>query len=340
MIKQTKYTFSIVAACLVGVLITFGIMKGSAYIFDSLTHQRVVAIDLSEKKIDAESVTGKKAGSLEVVKKAATGANPGVEHEIDEEDPYSVIESAKDSLPHQLKLASVSATSYIVMDTNTGTVVNSRLSDKALPIASITKLVTAMTARKLFDPEMRIEITSQALRTEGSTGMFRPGETYKLSEILYPLFMVSSNDAAEAIAIAYGRRQFIKAMNDWAASIGAYHTYFDDPSGLSKNNVASARDLALIMQWIATNEPDVLDITHTRTKSIRTHTWTNATHFLNLNTYRGGKNGFTDEAGRTGVSVFEAKNSSGQSHVYIIVVLNSKNRDLDVLTLLQRATEQ
>jgi D-alanyl-D-alanine carboxypeptidase len=329
-----NYTLSVLTACFVGVVIALGIMKSSALIFDSLTHQRTITIDLSEKaNSQTNGVTATSA-----VKKAASTSLDGAE--IDEEDPYSVIESAMDSLPHQQKAAIVGASAYIVIDASTGSVLNERLPDKALPIASITKLVTAMTARKVFDPDQRIEITARDLATEGNTGRLRLGEKFKVNEILYPLLMTSSNDAAEAIANAYGRRQFILAMNDWAASIGAYHTYFRDPSGLSSQNVASARDLALILQWIATHEPDVLDITHTKTKTVRTHTWTNATHFLNLNTYRGGKNGFTDEAGRTGASVFETKDSLGKSHVYIIVVLNSKNRDNDVLALLQKATVQ
>lgn len=333
-----KYAFSVSIACFIGIALALGIMRGSGYLFDYIRAEKVVAIDLSEKKsTSTEPKVTKKASTFIA---SALGAFHDQEN-IDEEDPYSVIESAKDSLPQSLsKNASISATSYLVIDADTGLLIDERWADRAQPIASITKLVTAMTALTIMNEDARVYITSQALATEGSTGKFRSDDKYTVRELMYPLLMVSSNDAAEAIAIAYGRKNFIKAMNDWAESIGAYHTYFRDPSGLSPDNVASAHDVGIIMKWIADNRPDILDITQTRTKSIRTRTWTNMTHFLNLNTYKGGKNGFTNEAGRTGVSIFETKVRDGSRKKFIIVVLNSKNRDSDVLTLLQRAATE
>lgn len=315
-----KLICTILIACALGVLFAFGIMKGSALIFDALRTPKVVQINIPEEI-------------------ATSTPNRAVNDPSKEEDPYSIIEKAVDSLP-RAKKNTVSSTAYIVVDANTGDVVSERAADRALPIASMTKLATIMTAKTILDPDLRVAVTARELSTEGATAKFRLGEQFKVSELFYPLLMVSSNDAAEVLADAYGHRQFIKAMNEWASSIGAYHTYFHDPSGLSKDNVASARDVALIVQWIAMHNPDVLDITHLRTKSIRAHTWTNATHFLNLATYRGGKNGFTDEAGRTGVAVFEVKGKDGRSHVYIIVVLNSANRDGDVLQLLEQATSK
>ncbi|MEY2664228.1 MAG: hypothetical protein RIT04_36 [Candidatus Parcubacteria bacterium] len=258
-----------------------------------------------------------------------------------EEDPMSIIEQAKQGLPHSdtTALDAVSATAYVVTDVATNRIVMQRDASRALPIASITKLVTAVVERSLLDPDTSITITKTMLATEGATGGLRLGEKIKPEELLYPLLMVSSNDAAEAFAQAspVGRKKFIRAMNDWASSIGAYNTYFADPSGLSKLNVSSARDVALIMAWISKNAPDLLEITMTKVRSFYVHTWVNPTHFLNLSTYRGGKNGYTDEAGRTGVSLFEIKDAAGKKRQYIVVVLNSKNRDYDELSLLQQA---
>ena len=83
-----------------------------------------------------------------------------------------------------------------------------------------------------------------------------------------PQAMVSSNDAAEAFARKYGRANFVKAMNNFTQEIGAYATYFADPTGLSKNNVSTANDLAIIVDWIRKNDPDILDITLQKTKKL------------------------------------------------------------------------
>ena len=157
----------------------------------------------------------------------------------------------------------------------------------------------------------------------------------RVGELLYPLLMVSSNDASEALARTYGRRDFIKAMNDWVQSIGAYQTYFADPSGLSPSNVSTAKDMAIIASAIYRDHPEIFQISAEKTQTVRVHTWTNPTHFLNLSSYAGGKNGYTTEAGRTSVSIFSISTpGSDRKTPYAVIVLNSRDRDRDVLELL------
>lgn len=232
----------------------------------------------------------------------------------------------------------ISATSYIVTDIDQDIVIEERDADRLLPIASITKLVTAVVARKVFKEKTRIEITQKILLTEGDSGKFRFAEKFRVDEILFPLLMVSSNDAAEALSQTYdaehGKGKFIKEMNAWVNSIGAYRTYFRDPSGLSESNVSTAKDISIILKWIKEHEPGILDITLTKTKSIRLHTWTNPTHFLNLSSYEGGKNGFTAEAKLTSASIF----SFGKpKKYYSVVLLGSSQRDVDTLSVLNKA---
>jgi D-alanyl-D-alanine endopeptidase (penicillin-binding protein 7) len=203
-------------------------------------------------------------------------------------------------------------------------------------IASLTKLATAVVARKLIGADERVTITRDIMATYGNTAYFQVGETFKASDLLYPLLMVSSNDAAEALAQDYGRVQFIRAMNDWAQSIGAYRTYFADPSGLSAKNVSTAGDIALMLEWIRTHDTTIIETTVLKSKTIRSHTWLNPTHFLSWSYYVGGKNGYTDEANRTGASLFAmGKNKN----IYAIVVLGSSNRDADVVKLLGKVRE-
>lgn len=249
------------------------------------------------------------------------------------DDGKEVIESAKNSLPTTGKVK-VTAPSYVVIDMDRDAVVLEKNADKLLPIASVTKLVTAVVAKKLLDQNMFVTLSKEALATYGNEARLREGEKMRVSELLYPLLMVSSNDSSEILARAYGRKEFLKEMNAWVNSIGAYRTYFNDPSGLSPLNVSTARDLSIITKWIHEHEPEIFDITLLKAKTVRTHTWTNPTHFLNLNSYVGGKNGYTPEADRTSVSLFKL---GKQKRLYGVMLLGSAARDSDILDLLEEA---
>lgn len=227
----------------------------------------------------------------------------------------------------------ISAVAYIVRNLNRDETAYGLNSDRLLPIASLTKLVTAEVTKRMMTSNERITISREIMSTYGNTADFKEGEIFRADELLYPLLMVSSNDAAEALAQDYGRKKFIRAMNDFTQSIGAYRTYFDDPSGLSEKNVSTASDLAIILDWIHKNDPKLLEITAMKTDTIRGHTWINPTHFLSLSNYLGGKNGYTPEANRTASSLFTlGKNND----LYAVVVLGSDARDSDVRNLLDK----
>lgn len=242
-----------------------------------------------------------------------------------------VIERAQDSLPKEYRQGNITAKAFGVIYLERDITLIEKDSGTHFPIASITKLVTAVIAKKLIDEHKIIEITDKILAPSGSSAHLRLGERFSYDELLYPLLMVSSNDSAEALAQSYGRKEFIKAMNDWASDIGAYQTYFKDPSGLSPENVSTVHDLVIIVKWILEHDPDIFDTTIVKSKNIRLHTWVNPTHFLNLTSYAGGKNGYLPEAGRTSVSLWRLGNSK---RLYLSIILGSTNRDADTLKVL------
>ena len=231
----------------------------------------------------------------------------------------------------------IGAKAYMVMNVDDGSTLVSKAGDTLMPVASLTKLVTAIIAKQYLDGETRITISQKTLDTYGNSAGFVNGEVFTADDLLYPLLMVSSNDAAEALAAAYGRKEFIKAMNDFTQSIGAYHTYFADPAGLSAGSVSTAHDLAIILKWIYTNQPGLLDITTEKIKIMRSHTWVNPTHFLSWSYYLGGKNGYTPEANRTGASIFKFGSTTP---AYAVVVLGSQSRDSDVVSLVQQIRKE
>lgn len=283
-------------------------------------------------------------------KEQAIEAKANSLHEENAEDPTFVyrfsrvlIYSANDKKANAVdyflnnQKSSITSPAFIITNVDDDTALLEKNADKLMPIASITKLVTAVVASEVFDKDKYIEITKGALATEGDTGSFKLGEKLKVKEIFYPLLMVSSNDAAEALARSYGRSGFINRMNDWVNSIGAYRTYFRDPSGLSPDNVSTARDIATIASWIKKNKPEIFDITMTKTKVVRSHTWTNPTHFLNISAYEGGKNGYTPEALLTNISLFSL---GDPKKTYAVALLRSSDRDNDTLEALREALKK
>jgi D-alanyl-D-alanine carboxypeptidase len=231
----------------------------------------------------------------------------------------------------------ISAKAYIVANLTTDRIILKKNDEQLLPIASITKLITAVTANKLLEENNLITMSQRFLNTYGNEAQFRLNEKFRVKEILYPLLLVSSNDAAEALAGSYddGRLNFIREMNSFTNSIGAYKTYFTDPSGLSSQNLSTARDLMIITKWMLDNTPEIFEITSTKNHTIRFHTWTNPTHLLNLSAYAGGKNGYTVEANRTSVSLF--KLGKDKKQIVAVIILGSSRRDSDVLDLLEEA---
>ena len=185
--------------------------------------------------------------------------------------------------------------------------------DERLPIASLTKLVTAETALQTIELATTTEVSWGAVATEGRAGKLEAGETIQTRELLFPLLIESSNDASEVIAEYVGRKEFISAMNERVEVIGMPDTSFSDPSGLSKENISTVRDLQTLATHLDRSEPHVFDITRLPKYIGENHTWWNNNKTSTYGGFLGGKNGYTEEAGRTQLAIFEQELSNGVS---------------------------
>lgn len=151
----------------------------------------------------------------------------------------------------------VNARAALVLDANTGEVLYSKNTTAVRPIASITKVMTAMvTMDANLDMNERITLVSSDFAGAGgknSSSTLRSGDTMTRAEALLFALMKSENPAAMALARTYpgGRSAFVSAMNSKARSLGMTTARFADPSGLDVRNVASARDLAMMVSAAA-----------------------------------------------------------------------------------------
>lgn len=229
----------------------------------------------------------------------------------------------------------LSSEAYIVGDLNTGEIILAKNEDKQLPIASVSKLMTAIVADEISKNKDVAKVSSKALSTYGQNGNFRKGEQIKTKDLIYPLLLQSSNDAAEILAEHWGRDFFLEKMNLLAKDLKMENTSYNDPSGLSSKNVSTVADLFKLTGYINKNKSNIFEITKKRSYTIKNHSWFSTNQFLHKKEYIGGKSGYTDLAKQTVISVFNLPLGKDISRPIGIALLGSKDRVKDVEAILK-----
>ena len=237
-----------------------------------------------------------------------------------------------------------SANGMCVMESTTGRVLYSKNENKQMPMASTTKIMTAITAIencKNLDEEF--EISPKAVGISGTSIYLRKGETMSMRDLLYGLMLVSGNDTSVAIGekISGDTKKFVELMNMTAKKIGAYNTHFDNTHGLdSENHYTTAYDLALITSYALHNDTFKEIVSTKNTKIInkdgKTRYLKNKNKLLYLlEGCNGVKTGFTNDAGRCLVSSCERDGMN-----IVCVVLNCRPMFEESQVLLNKAFEE
>jgi len=252
---------------------------------------------------------------------AATAAVEGVIPAVPQ--PITTLDAAK------LKLASANA---LVFDTHAGQAIYSKDADAVTPIASVTKLMTAMVildGAQPMDEMLSVDIGDIDL-LKGSHSRLRLGSELSRHDMLRLALMASENRAASSLARHYpgGTQAFVAAMNEKARSLGMTHTYFNDPTGLSSENVATAHDLARMVQ-AAADYPLIREFTTTPSHYVEVQPTGQLIGFNNTNSLvksgtwdiQVSKTGFIREAGKCLVML-----ATIASRPVVIVLLDSYGR--------------
>jgi serine-type D-Ala-D-Ala endopeptidase (penicillin-binding protein 7) len=154
--------------------------------------------------------------------------------------------------PKAHKTVYLRSSSALVLDADTGEIVIDKNADAVTPIASITKLMTAMVILdRGLDLDQRIVISREDTDSlKGTRSRLRPGNILTRGELLLIALMASENRAAAALGRTYpgGLEPMVAAMNAKAAALDMRDSRFVDPTGLSPNNVSSARDLVKLVR--------------------------------------------------------------------------------------------
>ena len=214
------------------------------------------------------------------------------------------------------------AHSYILMDMDTGRVIESKNKDNPMLIASITKIMTCILAIENGDLEAIVKVDDSILSSYGSGIYISVGEEIKLIDLLYGLMLRSGNDAAIMIStyISGNEEEFVKLMNQKAKKIGMNNTIFYNSSGLdntTRGNLSTAYDMALLTKYAMQNEiyrNIVKTKKHTVKTNLKTYIWHNKNRLLSHDYITGRKTGYTEKAKRTLVS------TASQNNINLVVV--------------------
>jgi len=244
----------------------------------------------------------------------------------------------------------VIAPSVHVYDVKKDQVLYSKDSDKILPLASITKLMTTLVAYELIDKDKTVTVSRAATLQESASGL-TSGERLSMQNLVEYAMIASSNDGAYALANVAGavinqdspQTSFVSSMNIKAEELGLKTLEFKNPTGLDisiteAGAYGSAKEVSMLMKYILENHPEVLEPSTKPQAEIKNldgsaHIAKNTNQILNnIPNILGSKTGYTDLAGGNLTIVFDA----GYNRPVIVTVLGSTydGRFRDVATLV------
>lgn len=226
------------------------------------------------------------------------------------------------------------------------TILAEKNSEDLLPMASLTKLMTAIVSYKNYNMEEKITISAKVNDWADSSKRFIPGTVFKASELMRAMLIESNNDSAMAFANKAGMENFVSAMNEEAKKLGIITTHYDNPIGLDPSskkeiiNYSTAKDLLVLTKEIINNYPQILETTSFPQYDIKNisggfnHTAINTNKFLSDENEKllckgeplkilGGKTGSTDLAKKNLILVLESPN--GHGHLITIILSANDN---------------
>lgn len=219
---------------------------------------------------------------------------------------------------------------YLLADYNSGKILLKYEENEKVPIASTTKIMTAVLALENYKLDEIVEVSEAASSQIGADTYLRPGEKISVGELLHCLLIKSGNDAAYALAEhmseSGGVEKFVTAMNDRAKELGMMDTLYKDPAGLDVSGYSTAKDLFTITRTALKNDTfsEITTLPKYVAKNIDStiyHQLDNSNRLVNEYKYMGAigvKTGYMPEAGHCLVSAVER-----EGHILIGVILNT-----------------
>ncbi|MEK9159478.1 MAG: D-alanyl-D-alanine carboxypeptidase family protein [Patescibacteria group bacterium] len=232
---------------------------------------------------------------------------------------------------------SMTAQTILAVDLETQAILFEKNSMTRVPIASLTKLMTAALVLEENDPNAVVTVSSNAASATGSSMGIYAGEQITVRNLLYGLLIVSGNDAALALAEfnAGSEKDFIAKMNTMADKLGLEDTHYKNANGLDNSGAfSSARDLAALTTHLLKDD-SVREIVNQSSVTVSSetgdqHELSNTNILIGELGIKGFKTGTTPGAGECLIALAE----SPEGHEILTVILGSKSRFTDTKTLV------
>jgi D-alanyl-D-alanine carboxypeptidase len=236
-----------------------------------------------------------------------------------------------------------SPSSGLMFDLDDGTVLWSDNARSTRPIASLTKLMTALIVVDELDPKDKVKISSEAAGQPPVEIGLKAGTTMRTDDLMTAMLIPSANDAAVALAdeIDHSARRFASTMNDRARKLDLGCTRYRTPSGLSDNDESCAEDLAKITM-LALDEPRIADVVKKRSDKLKVPgkgkvrvVSTNPLHRDNYHGTIGVKTGFTDAAGHCLIAAVKQHGTT-----LVAILLDSPDTGPQAKKLLEKGFDE
>lgn len=251
------------------------------------------------------------------------------------------------NLANSMNAPQISAKAAFFLDTRDGKVLYSKNIHERLAIASLAKVMTVLVVLEHKGMDEEFWVSERASLMEPDKMLLIAQEKLTLKELLYGIFLVSANDAAEVIAegTTGDREEFINLMNDKAKQLGMNNTHFINPTGLDEdvnNTYSTAYDLAILTRYIIKRYPQVVEISskdHVYLPRTQNHQDYDMYSGINLLTTYSGvvgfKTGYTPEAGLTLITLARKNNRE-----VIGILLGTEDRRNEARELLDYSFNQ
>jgi serine-type D-Ala-D-Ala carboxypeptidase (penicillin-binding protein 5/6) len=237
---------------------------------------------------------------------------------------------------------SVDARAVLVADGRTGDVLYARDEDEQMPMASITKLMTALVTLERARPRDLVTVAPQAVGQGGSTIFLVPGEQLTVRDLLAAALIQSANDAAFALAAHVGDgsvSRFLRLMNEEAAELGLDSTRYARPDGLDTPKHYTTAEDTFELARLAMQRPLVRRLVRTRTMRIGNRTLRSWNDLLwTFDGLIGVKTGHTDDAGWTEVAA--ARRDGTTLYAVVLGSPTRAGRNADLTELLEWGFDQ
>jgi len=240
---------------------------------------------------------------------------------------------------NKLDISAKSAISIFVDFQGKNNILFEKHENEKLPIASLTKLMTALVVSNIYQESDTIKISKQAIEQEGNEVELKVGEIFPINELLHIMLIESSNDAAYALATPDFKtekmleKDFVDLMHLYAyydVGLNPETTHFVNSTGLDLEepsqdiNYSTVKDLSKLVKYILENKPEIFEILSQKENQSFRYALENTNKLLGeVNGIAGGKTGYTDKAGGCLILILEGPSKNSY---FINIILGSNDR--------------